>query len=168
MISQPRKGVFAPKMDRNSPSWEEEPRFSTAGSPFQGIFLTKSNSDPHAQQLLPDTTSLQPTLLGKIHPGSEPPLFSRGNIWQLSCLACSVFPKNLRGFSMAPMMTRGVTGQRDKEHFRFFFASDLCQKAKKVLLEIPGAPPVLCCQVGFSWGHSCLFTGIASFPLQMF
>lgn len=60
---------------------------------------------------------------------------------------------------MAPVMTRGVTGQRDEEHLRFF-ASDLCQKAKKVLLEIPGASPVLCCQVGFFWGHSCLFTRI--------
>lgn len=62
-----------------------------------------------------------------LQPGSELSLFSRGNTRQLSCLDCLDFPKNFRGLSMASVMTRGVTGQRDEEHLSFF-ASDFCQK----------------------------------------
>lgn len=126
--------------------------------------LSKVYSSPRAIQTLPSSSSpAQPHCSQRcwtksswvLQPGSELCLFSRGNIWQLSWLDCLVFPKNLRGLSTAPVMTRGVTGQRDEGHFRSF-AGDLCQKAKKVLLAIPGASPVLCCQAGFYWGHSCL------------
>ena len=151
-----QKWVGTALSGRKSPGFPELEALPKVYSP------PRANPDP-PHQLRPGTTSLQPMLLDKIQLGTSawirtfPVLQTKHLAAELSGLLS--LPQEPQGPLHTPVMTRGVTGQRDEEHFGCF-ASGLCQKAKEVFMEIPGAFPVLCCQAGFYWGHSSLLTRI--------